>query len=40
MKPNQAGKNPLLLTCFKLLIFVFMLAAVLVNFEVLLAALG
>jgi hypothetical protein len=32
MKPNQARKNPLLLTCFKLLIFVFMLAAVLVNF--------
>lgn len=32
MKPNQAGKKPLLLTCFKLLIFVFMLASVLANF--------
>ena len=32
MEPNQAGKKPLLSTCFKLLIFVFMLAAVLANF--------
>jgi hypothetical protein len=31
MESNQAGKKPLLSTCFKLLIFVFMLAAVLTN---------
>lgn len=29
MKPNQAGKKPLLSTCFKLLMFVFMLPAAL-----------